>query len=158
MKTTIGAPGLRRAGFTLIELLVVIAIILVLAGLTIGAMALVQRIRDESKAQVQISLLSTGLDSYKAEMGAYPPGNGDADSTVSLREDLYPPATPENQRVYLSDLGPSNGQGWGVAGAILDPYRNPYRYRSPGVNNPDFDLWSLGHDGVEGTGDDINNW
>jgi general secretion pathway protein G len=40
-----------------------------------------------------------------------------------------------------------------------DPWGNPYVYRCPGRHNPDgYDLHSLGPDGQEGGGDDIDNW
>jgi general secretion pathway protein G len=39
-----------------------------------------------------------------------------------------------------------------------DPWGRPYVYRCPGQHNNDFDLFSVGPDGKEGTGDAINNW
>ena len=39
-----------------------------------------------------------------------------------------------------------------------DPWGNGYRYRCPGLMNPEgYDLWSLGPDGVESK-DDTVNW
>ena len=41
----------------------------------------------------------------------------------------------------------------------LDPWRNPYHYRYPGIHNPNtYDCWSSGPDGIDGTADDIGNW
>ncbi|MCX7661291.1 MAG: type II secretion system protein GspG, partial [Candidatus Omnitrophica bacterium] len=40
----------------------------------------------------------------------------------------------------------------------LDPWGREYRYRSPGQYRQDYDLYSLGRDGQEGTADDITNW
>jgi general secretion pathway protein G len=41
----------------------------------------------------------------------------------------------------------------------LDPWKNPYHYRYPGIHNPNtYDLWSSGPDGIDGTADDIGNW
>lgn len=163
-------PSLPRRGFTLVELLIVIMIIMVLAGLTVGAIRLVMRMRDEAKAKVQIELLATALDSYKATYGVYPPGDGSATSSEGLRTALYPPqGAADGDKVFLQQLAPSNGQGWGASGPILDPFKtfqdsggtkvqSSYRYRSPGTRNLDFDIWSFGQDGVEGTGDDITNW
>jgi general secretion pathway protein G len=38
-----------------------------------------------------------------------------------------------------------------------DPWGRPYMYRSPGTHG-DFDLFSLGADGAEGSEDDICSW
>jgi hypothetical protein len=41
---------------------------------------------------------------------------------------------------------------------LLVPWRNPYRYQSPGVRHPSsYDLWSCGPDGISGNADDITN-
>ena len=37
--------------------------------------------------------------------------------------------------------------------------KNSYQYKHPGLHNPSgYDLYSLGKDSTEGTGDDIGNW
>lgn len=42
---------------------------------------------------------------------------------------------------------------------LNDPWGQPYRYRCPGTyNQHGYDLWSVGPDGAEDTGDDIGNW
>lgn len=72
-------------------------------------------------------------------------------------------------KIYLAQLDPTGSkQGWvvgsTVAGAeppitanVVDPWKHPYRYRSakaadgttnPSTQNPDFDLWSMGKDGL----------
>jgi len=171
MQPTTRRNSLRR-GFTLVELLVVIGIIVILMGMSIKGIQYVLRMRDETKARVQITLLATALDSYKATYGVYPAGDGSPESSVVLRTELYPAqGAVDGDKVFLSHLGPTNGQGWGGSGPVLDPFKNTatdkdgkttmsaYRYRSPGLHNvADFDLWSPGHDGVEGTGDDLTNW
>jgi general secretion pathway protein G len=44
-------------------------------------------------------------------------------------------------------------------GIPLDPWRQPYQYRFPGVKNKTgYDLWSKGPDEQDGTADDIGNW
>ena len=40
----------------------------------------------------------------------------------------------------------------------VDPWGNPYVYRSPSSHGMDYDLYSYGRNGVEGGGDDITNW
>jgi general secretion pathway protein G len=39
----------------------------------------------------------------------------------------------------------------------LDPWGREYKYRFPGEHNSEYDLYSLGKDGVE-SADDITNW
>lgn len=69
------------------------------------------------------------------------------------------------RKIYLSQLDPrDNKQGWVTKASttdtplatleILDPWGNPYRYRrGTNAQNPDFDLWSTGKDGLTQTGD-----
>ena len=75
----------------------------------------------------------------------------------------------EGAVVYIPDLNPNtNNQNWidkkgsDVPVEIVDPWGNPWRFRNqkgdPDQQNPDFDLWSVGPDGKNGTEDDIRNW
>lgn len=42
---------------------------------------------------------------------------------------------------------------------IQDPWGHPYRYQRPGLKSGgDYDLWSAGYDGLDGTKDDILGW
>ena len=63
---------------------------------------------------------------------------------------------PEKDPMELIDVKESGG----VPAGFLDPWGNPWRYRSGSRDNmnPTFDLWSPGPDGVDGTSDDIRNW
>lgn len=186
----------HQAGFTLMELLVVITIIVILASLTMGGLGYMQRNQAVQKCKAQIAMLGTGLEEYKLDFGRYPVANdtgvtGDLGSNVLYRALYWDSVNngsgvgaDQNQRVYLAELDPaSTKQGWSsnpVASAqntIRDPWGLDYRYRS-GVNatgavnteciNPDFDLWSFGPDGVNGSiapnstdpqaQDNISNW
>ena len=41
----------------------------------------------------------------------------------------------------------------------LDPWKNPYHYRYPGIHNPNsYDTWSSGTPKTEGHPEDIGNW
>ena len=75
----------------------------------------------------------------------------------------------EGAVVYLADLDPNNNnqnlinkRGGEVPVELVDPWGNPWQFRNqkgdPNQENPDFDLWSLGPDGKNGTADDIKNW
>lgn len=80
----------------------------------------------------------------------------------------------EDQKVYVQQLDPNmkngaakNAMGWidtfGSGAIIKDPWGNAYNYRLGGTDpvtgkplntnaqNPDFDLWSFGKDGVSNT-------
>ena len=40
----------------------------------------------------------------------------------------------------------------------VDPWKNPYQYKQPGARSgEDYDVFSLGKDGVE-SADDVGNW
>jgi len=75
----------------------------------------------------------------------------------------------EGAIVYWAALDPNNNnqnminkRGGEVPVELVDPWGNPWRFRNqkgdPSQENPDFDLWSLGPDGKNGTADDITNW
>ena len=126
-----GAPG-RRArvhrGFTLIELLLVLAILAVLA------VVVVPKFTGRSKQEA--------LDFFKLDIGRYPTTEESLGALVQQPSDL-----PEWRGPYLK------------RGMPKDPWQNLYVYRYPGQHNAGgYDLYSLGPDGQEGGGDDIDNW
>jgi general secretion pathway protein G len=46
-----------------------------------------------------------------------------------------------------------------AVGLLTDPWGNRYRYQVPGGRNTQsYDLWSLGPDGEDNSGDEIGNW
>lgn len=91
-------------------------------------------------------------------------------------------AFPKATKIYLSDLDPTTSkQGWvtpvippapvPATSKIMDPWGKEYNYRSAlgatgaantATQNPDFDLWSFGKDGVSDPvnkiKDDIRNF
>lgn len=176
-----------KAAFTLIELMAVITIVFLLAVMVVGAMAFVREKQAESKAKVQLALISKALEDYKMDMGQYPPTQDSADGsgqsgilyTALFREGFdtkptdvaaTPTSTPPKAtRIYLPQLDPTTSkQGWVTLAAgpvteppdtaeVKDPWGHPYRYRSakapdgslnPSTQNPEFDLWSMGKDGL----------
>lgn len=130
-------------GFTLLELLVVIAIIGVLAGY-VGPRYFAQIGKSEVKAaRAQIDGLEKALDQYRLDVGRYPSTEQGLNALVTA-----PPGTTRWAGPYLKK------------GVPVDPWGNPYIYKSPGTHG-EFDLMSNGRDGTPGgTGEnaDLTNW
>lgn len=176
MKTN---PRHGRAAFTLIELMAVITIIVILAGLVVGGMGFVSERQAKEKAKVQIQLLAKAIEEYKLDMGVYPGLATDTPAAGNVSKELYqalfkdgydytssstPPSNwTKATKIYCPELDPrTTKQGWVVTTTgttptanleITDPWGKPYLYRK-GTNaqNPDFDLWSAGKNGLTKTG------
>lgn len=89
-------------------------------------------------AQAQLNTLKTAIIQYKTLNRQLPSNEQGLWALVQ---------PPENARVKKALMSDS---------AILDPWGNPFRYRTPGQRSDrPFDVWSLGPDGVDGTADDI---
>jgi len=138
----------RTTGFTLIEILVVIVVIAVLA--TLVAPNVFQHVgtAKDATARSQIEMLGAALDAYRLDNGAYPTsGQG----LAALWREPQTDPRPRNWRgPYLRKDVP------------LDPWTNPYEYRSPGIESgTGYDLVSYGSDGQpggEGEAGDIRSW
>jgi general secretion pathway protein G len=127
-------PGCGRAtrGFTLLELLMVIAIIGLLAAY-VGPRYFSQLGKSErSVAKAQIEGVGRALDAYRLDTGHYP-STEQGLNVLNAR----PGDEPKWNGPYLQKTVP------------LDPWGQPYVYRSPGQEG-DFDLISLGKDGRPG--------
>jgi general secretion pathway protein G len=136
----------RQDGFTLIEIMVVMAIIAMLAAM-VGPRLIRQQEKAAVKAaQAQVERLGTALDTYRLDMGRYPT------TQEGLGALMQPPGGGAASRwdgPYLNKDVP------------LDPWDNPYQYRSPGGGGRPYDLFSFGADGAPGgDGDnrDITSW
>lgn len=136
----------NREGFTLIEILLVVTIILILAAMVVpnlagrGEQARIATARADIQAN-----LTTALDLYELDTGTYPTTQQGLDALVT-KPNASP--VPDNW----------NGPYLKKKKVPVDPWSRPYVYSSPGQHNTDeFDLSSLGHDGVESS-DDITNW
>ncbi len=139
---------MNNRGFTLIEIMVVIAILALLAALV--APKIMGR-SDDAKiadAKVQIKNLETALKLYKLDNGVYP---STEQGLAALVEKPTVGQLPKNYKAegYLESKK-----------VPKDPWGNDFAYLSPGEHG-DFDLYSLGADGVkggEGKNADIESW
>ena len=137
----------RRSGFTLIEILVVIVVIAILA--TLVAPNVFQHVgtAKTTTAKSQIEMLSSALDAYRLDTGAYPTTQQGLQALMELPQ-VDPPANWRGP--YLRKAVPS------------DPWGRAYVFIAPGEANPrGFDLLSFGADGKPG-GDgedaDVLSW
>src|SRR5205814_8189431 len=77
----------RRSGFTLVELLLVLVILGILAAIVIPKFSGRTEQAKEQAATTQISSLSTALNNFEVDNGAYPKGkNGLQDLIVQPRD------------------------------------------------------------------------
>ncbi len=99
-----------------------------------------RRARAESDVKGSIPL---ALDLFELDTGKYPT----TEEGLNILRTAPPDASSRNWR------GPYLKQ------SPIDPWAHPYHYAYPGTKNPqDYDLFSVGPDGTEGTSDDIGNW
>ncbi len=141
--------GKSRGGFTLIELMVVIVIIGLLASIVVPRLMDAAGEGRISTAKVQIRQLETGLKLFKLKHGFYPSTDQGLEALISA------PGSgriPENypRGGYLESLEVPD-----------DPWGNEYIYESPGSHGFDYEIVSLGADGISGGEDenaDIESW
>ena len=90
----------------------------------------------DEMANAQLSMIEAALAGYEADKGNLPTTEEGLKILAEKAEQFGP---------YLEK-------------APLDPWGHPFQYRCPGTHNNEYDLWSLGPDGIDKTKDDIKNW
>ncbi|SMF34295.1 type II secretion system major pseudopilin GspG [Desulfovibrio gilichinskyi] len=139
----------NQRGFSLIELMIVIVILGLLASM------LVPKIMDRpnearvTKAKMDMKALDSALKLYKLDTGRYPTTEQGLMALIK-KPDTRP--VPRNYRKggYLDSTT-----------APVDPWGYDYIYRSPGEEDRDYEIISLGADGMDGGEDfdaDIKSW
>lgn len=121
---------------TLIEMMVVLVIIAVVAALVVPNV--IGR-PDEARvtvARTDIRSIGSALEMYRLDNRSYPTST---QGLAALVEKPLSPPQPANWH-----------EGGYLAEVPLDPWGNPYLYRSPGDGGAGFDLISYGADGEPG--------
>ena len=134
----------KRIGFTLVELMLVVIITAALAAMVLPRLAGRSKQAKISVARTDISAnIAVALDLYELDNGRFPTAE---QGLAALRK--KPSSFPEA----------TNWNGPYLKKEPKDPWGNPYQYKYPASHEEyDYDLYSLGPDGIE-SDDDIGNW
>jgi general secretion pathway protein G len=124
-------------GFTLLELLVVLGILVLLATLvTPQVLRYLGKARTDT-ARAQISAISTALELYALDVGAFPPQQAGLAALLQA-----PPGQPRWKGPYLKK-----------ADGLLDPWGRNYQYRYSGKAGG-AEVFTLGKDNAPGGTDE----
>ena len=138
-----------RRGFSLIELLIVLAILVLLASLVAPRLLGSREKANIDAAKTQISLFKSTLEIYSLHNSGYPTTEQGLEALVSKPTTGKVPARYKRGGYLESSKIPN------------DPWGNPYLYESPGSHGFDYEVRSLGADGIDGGEEenaDIESW
>ena len=137
----------KQKVFTLIELMAVIVILGILSTfVAINVSPFLQRANIE-KVRADVAQTGKALELYKFNEMTYPTTSQGLDALVMPHSELKRPF-----------MYPEDGY---IDSIPTDPWGREYIYEYPPQKSKDYDLYTLGADGVEGgTGEnsDIGNW
>jgi general secretion pathway protein G len=134
----------KTGGFTLIEILLVVVIISALAAMIVPRLTGRSESAKESIAKADIMVnIPTALKLYELDNGSFPSA---AQGLRALAEKPTSPPVPNNWNgPYVENR------------SLKDPWGREYMYRYPSTKGLDYDLYSLGRDGVDNE-TNISNW
>ncbi len=131
------------AAFTLIEIVITLTIIAILAS---GSIYLLKGQIDSAKdtrVDSDIKAIDLALNSYQGRTLRLPTTEQGLKALV-VKPIIEP--IPENYKSFMKETP-------------KDPWGQEYKYRiPPQKSKDDYDVWSVGPDGQDGTEDDIGNW
>ena len=134
-------------GFTLIELMAVLVILGILATIVVVNVSPVFQRANLEKVRADMAQTTKALELYKFNELTYPNTSQGLDALISPHSELKNPFLfPDGS--YISSIP-------------LDPWGREYLYIYPPQKSRNFDLFTLGADGLEGgTGEntDFGNW
>ena len=134
-------------GFTLIELMAVLVILGILATIVVVNVSPVFQRANLEKVRADMAQTTKALELYKFNELTYPSTSQGLDALISPHSELKNPF-----------LFPDGGY---ISSIPLDPLGREYLYIYPPQKSRNFDLFTLGADGLEGgTGEntDFGNW
>jgi general secretion pathway protein G len=140
-------PSLRRVvmktngrGFTLIELMLVVIIIGALVAMVVPRFTGRGEQARKTAAEADIRAnIPTALKLYELDNGGFPSSDEGLNALLNKSSSA------------------TNWNGPYLEKKPVDPWGKDYHYKSPGEHRTDYDIWSLGKDGVE-SNDDVKNW
>ncbi len=118
---------IRHSGFTLVELMIAVAVVAILSSVAISSYAGYMERARVAQAKGDIVALSVRIEQYYTEWMRYPSAIGDI-GAISL--------DPWGRAYVYVDLTTGNGNGMARRDRSLNPL------------NSDFDLYSIGKDGL----------
>jgi general secretion pathway protein G len=127
----------NQQAYTLVEIMLVLAIISVLVGSAIFLLANNVDFAKQQRVEADFQAISTQLKLYEMQNFDFPTTEQGLDALVKR-----PTSKPEPRKWMQLMLS-----------VPLDPWGNPYLYRTPGKYNPAFDLYSWGPDHKESSDD-----
>ena len=129
--------GTSNAAFTLIELLVVIAIIGVLAGLLLPISGIATTKMRIARVKAELNNYITAIESYKSEVGEYPPDNGLLRSLSAARQPNDYRTNAALSPLYYELTGAvfTNQQFHTVAGEVIRPAELKKVFNQDGIRN-----------------------
>jgi general secretion pathway protein G len=135
----------QRGGFTLLEVLIVLFILMTLASLAVVTLRGTQVRAQREATFTYVNTLKGAVDRYTLHVGRPPTTEQGLAALFAAPPDLQNPGSWAGP--YLE-----------ARATTIDPWGNEYQYISPGRDGREFDIWSFGPDGTDGTDDDIGSW